>query len=71
MSTRHVTYQFDWGFATYDRNTEQEAIDGVEAKAEYVAKFDVTNDEAAQIQDGASIAVEGDAVIVYQEGELL
>ncbi len=66
--TRYVTYQFDWGFATYDRNTEQEVIDTVEQEATYLSKFDVNLSEAELIQEGAEIqVVDNEVVVVPQE----
>jgi len=53
MATRHVTYQFQDGlFATYDRQTEQELIDAVEAENKYIAKADTTVEERAAIDEG-------------------
>lgn len=51
MATRHVTYEFDWGYGTYDRNTEQAAINEIEAAQEYLNKFDVNIQERELIDD--------------------
>lgn len=51
MATRNVTYQYSWGYATYDRTTEADRIADVEAKGEYLAKFDVTVSERELIDE--------------------
>lgn len=73
MATRHVTYQFDWGFATYDHNTEQDAIDAIEAKGEYINKFPVTIAERELIDDSdTEVVVENDSLILRTEsGEVI
>lgn len=53
----HITYQYDWGFATYDVDTEQEQIQEVEDKAQFIKKFDVT-DEQREIIDQKNAGVE-------------
>lgn len=60
MATRYRTYELKPGiFGTYDSQTE-------DMPTEYVAgPFNVNLEEAADIQDGASIEiVDGEAVVV-------
>lgn len=52
MATRNVTYQFTWGYATYDRNTEADRISEIENAGDYIAKFDVTIPEREKIDEG-------------------
>ena len=70
MATRHVTYQFDWGFATYDRNIEQTQINIVESEKKYLNKFDVSINERELIDDADNeLYVENDALkIVTVDG---
>lgn len=65
MATRHVTYEFDWGYGTYDRNTEQAAINEIEAAQEYLNKFDVNIQERELIDESTT------EVITVSEGLLL
>jgi len=51
MATRNVTYQFTWGFATYDRTTEADRIAEVETVGNYIGKFDVTIPQREKIDD--------------------
>ena len=52
MATRNVTYQFTWGYATYDRNTEADRIAEIESAGDYIGKFDVSIPEREKIDDG-------------------
>lgn len=69
MATRNVTYQFEWGFATYDRRTEADAIAQIEDEKEYIDKFDVSVAEREIIdQNGATIEViDGECVVTRPE----
>lgn len=64
MASRHVTYQFDWGFGTYDRNTEQDRIDEIELKNKYLDKWDVSIPERELIDNP-------ETELIVQEGELI
>lgn len=68
---RHVIYQFDWGFATYDHNTEQDRIDEVEAIGDYLASFPVTIPERGLIDDSDTeiLAVDEGLLLIPKEGE--
>lgn len=70
---RHITYQFNWGFATYDSKTEQEAIAKVEQAKEYLDKFPVTIDEREVIdQEGSTVeVVRGELVVTPPEQDLM
>lgn len=52
---RHISYQFDWGFATYDHDTEQDRIDEIEAAGTYIDKFPVTIQERELIDDSNTL----------------
>lgn len=69
MATRHVTYHFDWGFATYDRDNEQELINEVEAQAQYIEKFNVTIPDRELIDTPSTIleVVDGELIIIPSE----
>jgi hypothetical protein len=70
MATRHVSYQFEWGFATYDRDTDQEQISDIEQKGDYINKFDVDIPQSELIADGATIDIIGNELSIHLEGEL-
>lgn len=58
MATRHMTYQYDWGFITIDTNYET-------APTGYFASFEVNMTEAEFIDEGADLrVVDGELVIV-------
>lgn len=62
---RHITYQFTYGFATYDTVKEADRILDVENKGEYIDKFHVSIEEREIIdQPGATLeVVSGELVI--------
>lgn len=65
MATRNVTYQFTWGYATYDRNTEADRIVEIESTGDYIGKFDVTIPEREKIDEGlVSLEVVNDELIL-------
>jgi hypothetical protein len=65
MATRFKTYELAEGvFGTYDSTKE-------EMPTEFLrGPFDVTVDEADQIQGGATIEIVEDEAVVYFEGEV-
>jgi hypothetical protein len=67
MATRYRVQQFDWGFRTYDTQTE-EPVEGA------IAEFDVNMTEAELIEQGGNIEVIDDEAIVTPpvlEGEII
>lgn len=70
MATRNVTYQFDWGFATYDRNTEPDEIAAIESEHEYISKFDVNVDEREIIDSKKSYLKVVDGELVVREATI-
>lgn len=70
MATRNVTYQFTWGYATYDRNTEADRIVEIENAGDYIGKFDVSIPERELI-DGGEVRLEvvGDELIITEVTE--
>lgn len=70
MATRNVTYQFDWGFATFDRNTEQDRIDEIETQNSYLAKFDVNMDEREIIDSKKSFLKVVDGELIVRESTI-
>ncbi len=65
--TRHRVQQFEWGFRTYDTQTE-EPVEGA------IAEFDVNLSEAELIEQGGLIEiVEGEAIVSppLLEGEII
>jgi hypothetical protein len=55
--TRYKVQQFEWGFRTYDSQTEQ-PVEGA------IAEFDVNISEADLIEQGAIIEIVNDEAIV-------
>lgn len=62
--TRHIVYQFGSYTVTYDKNTEQDRIDAVEAAQKYISKADVTIEEREDIDDGAWVEIAGGELVV-------
>lgn len=62
--TRHIVYKFDDYTVTYDKNTEQDRIDEVEAANKYLSKADVTIEEREDIDDGAWVEIVDGELIV-------
>lgn len=71
MATRNVTYQFaDGNLATYDRNTEMDAINTIETNGLYVKKWDVSIPEREYIDDpdtGVHV-VDNDLILITTDG---
>ncbi len=61
--TRHRVQQFEWGFRTYDTQTE-EPVEGA------IAEFDVNLSEAELIEQGGDIQVVEDGVVVMPPEEI-
>ena len=65
MATKNVTYQFEWGFSSYNRQTEADRIAEIEAADNYIKKFDITIPEREIIDEGAALleVINGELVI--------
>lgn len=62
-----VTYQFPWGFATYDVDTEQDSITKIEADGQFIGKFNLTDDQRDIVDDpDTELIVENGDLILYQ-----
>jgi hypothetical protein len=61
--TRYKVQQFDWGFRTYDSQTE-EPVEGA------IAEFDVNISEADLIEQGGDIEIVNDEVVVIPPEEV-
>lgn len=61
-STRYKVQQFDWGFRTYDSQTE-EPVEGE------IARFDVTIAEAELIENGGVIEIVDNKIVVSEPPE--
>jgi len=65
MATRNVTYQFEYGFATFDRVDEADRVAEIESAHEYIAKFDVNIEERELIDNPrAQLLVVGDELVI-------
>ncbi len=60
--TRYKVQQFEWGFRTYDSNTEQ-PVEGE------IARFDVNMEEAELIEQGGIIEIVDNEVVVTMPEE--
>jgi len=58
--TRYKVQQFEWGFRTYDTQTE-EPVEGA------IAEYDVNIEEAEAVIEGSQIEIiEGEAVVIEE-----
>ena len=58
--TRYKVQQFEWGFRTYDTQTE-EPVEGA------IAEYDMNIEEAEAVIEGSQIEIiEGEAVVIEE-----
>lgn len=61
-----ITYQFPWGFATYDVDTEQDSIAQIEQEGGFTGKFTLTDDQRNIVDDSETeLLVENGDLILY------
>lgn len=65
-----ITYQFEWGFATYDVDTEQDAINTIEEAGQYLSKTEVNDLEADMIMQGAEIVPTDGGIVINPTEDL-